>query len=174
MLACKTPSSLEKGSILFSFEGVSYDDNTSSVEAHEWHVRSIQLKPTLINLGGTTLFNSSRKATFINLVSKKKGTTWVKGDWAKYIAKDYQIKFELNDRLPDGIYTTQLQAVKYAYKKQYEYIAFAKSKLAEAKSKKDKDLWSVNVADYERELVRLKSRLTKITNQNKKAYFIDN
>jgi hypothetical protein len=161
MLACKTPSSLEKGSILFSFEGVSYDDNTSSVEAHEWHVRSIQLKPT-------------RKATFINLVSKKKGTTWIKGDWAKYIAKDYQIKFELNDRLPDGIYTTQLQAVKYAYKKQYEYIAFAKSKLAEAKSKKDKDLWSVNVADYERELVRLKSRLTKITNQNKKAYFIDN
>lgn len=169
MLACKTPSSLKKGSIFYSFEAVSYDDDTSSVEAHEWHVRSYQLKPTLINLGGTALLDSSRKATFVNLVSKKKGTTWVKGDWAKYIPKDYQNKFELKDRLPVGIYTTQLQAIKYAYQKQHEYIALAKSKLAEAKSKKDIDVWSVNVADYERELVRLKSRLTKITNQNKKA-----
>jgi hypothetical protein len=168
MLACRTPDSLKIGSIFYSFEGVSYDDNTSSVDAHEWHVRSIQLKPTIINLGGTALLDSSRKTTFINLVSKKKGTTWVKGGWTNYIPKDYQNKFELKDRLPEGIYTTQLQAIKYAYKNQHKYIAFAKTKLAEAESKKDIDLWSVNVADYERELVRLKSRLTKITNQNKK------
>jgi hypothetical protein len=169
MLACRTPNSLKKGTILYSFEGVSYDDGYSSVEAHEWHVRSIQLKPTMINLGGTALMNNARKATFVNLVSKKKGLTWVKGDWANYIPKDYQNKFELSDRLPEGIYTTQLQAIKFAYEKQHEYIAFAKSKLAEAKSKKDINLWSVNVTDYERELIRLKSRLTKITNQNKKA-----
>ena len=169
MLACITPKSLKEGSILYSFEGVSFDDDTSSVEAHEWHVRSYQLKPTRVNLGGTVLLNSARKAIFVNIVSKKKGTTWVKDDWAKYIAKDYQKKFELKDRLPEGIYTTQLQAIKFAFEKQHEHVAFAKSKLKDASSKKDIGTWSVNVADMERELVRLKSRLTKITNQNKKA-----
>jgi len=168
MLPCKTPISLKKGSVLYSFEAVSYDDDTSSVESHEWHVRSIQYKSTTISLGGITLQNSARKATFVNLVSKKKGKTWVKGNWAKYIAKDYQTKFELSDRLPEGIYTTQLQAIKFAYQNQHKYIAFAKSKLTEAKSKKDVEIWSTNVADYERELVRLKSRLTKIKNLNKK------
>jgi hypothetical protein len=169
MLACIAPKSIKKGSILYSFEGVSYDDGSSTVDTHEWHVRSIQQKSTTINLRGTALLDHSRKATLVNLVSKKKGTTWVKGDWAKYIAKYYQNKFELKDRLPDGIYTTKLQAIKFAYEKQHEYIALANSKLAEAKRKKDIDLWSVNVDDYERELVKLKTRLAKITNPIKKA-----
>jgi len=42
MLACKTPTTLKKEDVLYSFEGVSYDDGSSSIEAHEWIVRSIQ------------------------------------------------------------------------------------------------------------------------------------
>jgi citrate synthase len=69
MLACIAPKSMKKGSILYSFEGVSYDDGSSTVDAHEWHVRSIQQKPTTINLRGTALLDHSRKATFVNLVT---------------------------------------------------------------------------------------------------------
>lgn len=167
MRACIAPKSLKKGDILYSFEGVSYDDGSSSVEANEWHVRSIQLRSTTINLGGTALLNNSRKATFVNLVSKKKGKTWVRNDWTKYIAKDYQIKFELKGRLPIGIYTTQLQAIKYAYKNQKEHVAFARSKLASATNTKDVDVWFVSVEDYERELAKIKSRLAKIVKQSK-------
>jgi hypothetical protein len=169
MLPCKTPTTLKKGDILFSFEGITFDDDTSTVENHEWHVRSIQTKPTVINLSGNALLNHSRKATFVNLVSKKKGTTWVKGKWAKYIAKDYQIKFELKNRLPHGIYTTKLQAIKFAVKDQHAHIASAKSELQAATSKKEIDSWSICILDLERELVRLKSKLTKITRLNNKT-----
>lgn len=169
MLPCKTPLSFNKDTILYAFEGVSFDDDTSSVEAQEWHVRSIQLKATTVNLGGTTLLNSARKATFVNIISKKKGTTWTKGNWAKYIPKEYQNKFELKDRLPKGLYTTKLQAIKFAVVNQIEYVASAKLKLHDATSKKEINIWTVNVADMERELVRLKVRLTKIINLKNKT-----
>jgi len=55
MKACLTPKSLSKDTILYSFNGVSFTDGTSSVEAHEWVVRSIQNKPTWLNLGNTRL-----------------------------------------------------------------------------------------------------------------------
>lgn len=162
MLACKTPISLCKGFVLYSFEGISYDDGSSSVEAHEWHVRSIQSKPTYLSLCGTKIRSYRRKTTFVNLVSKRKGKTWVKGEWAKYIAKDYQNRFELGERLPEGIYTTPLQAIKFALKKQLEYIAIASSKLHNSTSKTEHEKWIVTVEDFNRELKLLKGRLTRI------------
>lgn len=169
MLACKTPPSLKKEDVLYSFEAVSYDDGSSSVEAHEWVVRSIQTKPTLICLRGVSLLNSSRKAVFINLVSKKKNITWINGEWANYIPKDYRKKFERGERLPEGVYTTQLQAIKFAVNKQHENIAFAEAELSAATSKKDIDIWADELACYKREMKLLKGRLTRIVNLKLKA-----
>tara|TARA_R110002033_G_scaffold135713_6_gene175463 strand:+ start:20933 stop:21451 length:519 start_codon:yes stop_codon:yes gene_type:complete len=169
MLACKTPTSLKKGDLLYSFEGVSYDDGSSSVEAHEWIVRSIQTRPTWICLRGVSLLNYSRKAVFVNLVRKKKNITWVDGKWASYIPKDYKNKFERGERLPEGIYTTQLQAIKFAIERKHEGIAYAKAELDAVNSRKDIDIWAEELACYEKEMKLLKGRFTRIKNLKLKA-----
>lgn len=117
MLACKIPSKIKVGCVYYSFLGVSFDDGSSSVEAHERHVRSSHKKMTYISPCGLKELLHKREGTFVNLVIKINNVTWIDGKWAKYISKDNQIKFELKERLPEGVYTTKLQALKYAIKK---------------------------------------------------------
>jgi hypothetical protein len=166
---CKAPTSLTKGVILFSFEGLSFDDGTSSVEAHEWVVRSVRTKRTNISECGLKLNPFKRDAVFVNISSKKKGVTWIDSKWAKYISADYKKSFILGDRLPEDIYTTSLQALKYSVKKWGKYVAEAKVELEKANTKKEIDTWSEEVIYLEKELKLLKGRLTRMNNQKLKS-----
>jgi len=169
MKACKTPKSLKKGDVLYSFEGVSYTDGTSSVEAHEWIVRSIQKRDTYRSECGLRLKSVMRKAVFVNLFSKKKDVTWVSGTWASYIPQDYQLKFELGDELPEGVYTTPLKAINFAVKKWEADVEEVKGEIADAESESDAELWADDLQRYSKELKLLKGRQTRINNLRKKA-----
>lgn len=163
MLACKSPNSISKGTVLYSFEGISFTDGTSSVEAHEWHVRSVQNRNTYIDLSGLKLRNTRRKAVMVSLVSKKQGVTWIKGAWAKNIPKAHKMTFEVSDRLPEGIYTTRLQAIKFAVKKCESEIAWYEIQIPTLSSKKDIGKYEDDLTCFRKELKLLKSRLTKLS-----------
>ncbi|MCZ4337663.1 hypothetical protein [Shewanella colwelliana] len=162
MLACKSPKSLSKGDVYFSFEGISFNDGSTSIEAHEWHVRSVQNRSTYIEWSGLKLRNTRRKAVMVSLVSKKQGVTWVKGAWAKYIPKAHKMTFEVSDRLPEGIYTTKLQAIKFAVQKWEADISWYENKIPTIKAKREIAQYEEDLACLKKELKLLKSRLTKL------------
>lgn len=163
MLACKTPKSLSKGDVYFSFEGISFNDGSSSVEAHEWHVRSIQNRSTYRSRCGTKLSSTTRNALMVSLVSKKNHVTWVRGAWAKYIPNEYKRMFEVADRLPEGIYTTQLQAIKFAVKKWEADISWYENEMPTIKAKREIAKYEDDLACLQKELQLLKSRLKKLS-----------
>lgn len=162
MKPCKVPKSIKVGSVFFSFSACSYDDNTSSVIPHEWHVRSIQNRNTWINVGGTQILNSARKTLFVGMASKVKGKTWVNGKWAKYIPKEYRNSFELRNFLPEGVYTTELQAIKFALKQWTSNIEWYKEEMLTITNKKELADYEADLRDLQKELKLLKSRCTKI------------
>ena len=82
--------------------------------------------------------------------------------WTKYIAKDYQVVFEQVARLPEGIYTTQLQSIKYAVKAHNDNIEFVRKKISSNLSPKDQKEWTDDLVCYEKELKLLKTRLKKL------------
>lgn len=169
MKPCRVPKSLKVGSKLYSFSACSYDDDTSSVIAHEWHVRSIQNRSTWINIGGTQILNHARKAMFVFMASKKKGLTWVNGNWAKYIPKDYSKKFELIDFLPEGVYTTELQAIKFAVQKWEANISWYENLISSLVSAKEIREYEEELSFTKKELKLLKSRKTRVQNTKKAA-----
>ncbi len=168
MLACKTPKSLSKGDVYFSFEGISFDDGSTSVEAHEWHVRSIQNRSTYRSRCGLKLMSSIRKASMVSLVSKKKGVTWVRGAWAKYVPNEYKRMFEVADRLPEGIYTTKLQAIKFAVQKWEADITWYENEIPTLKTKREIARYEDDLTCLRKELKLLKSRLKKLSQQQSK------
>lgn len=67
MKACLTPKNVKKGDVFYSFDAFSFDDGSSTVEAHEWHVRSIMNKDTYISPCRLKSLGTKRKAKFIGL-----------------------------------------------------------------------------------------------------------
>ena len=162
MLACKIPLSLKKHTVLYSFEANAWDDGSYSVEMHEWHVRSIQMRSTYLSKCGLKHLGHKRKALFVSIISKKQGVTWIKSNWANYIPKDLRISFEAKDRLPLGIYTTKLKALQFANQNHINNLKIAKGKLKKTSIKKEKLQYQEMIIDYERELRILKVRLSKL------------
>jgi len=169
MKACLTPKSLSKGAVLYSFESVSYEGGKCTVEARQWFVRDIQEKPSNINLGSVTLPNSSRLINMVNLVCKVKKVTWIRGKWSRHIPKEFQFRFDKAGRLPKGIYTTELQAIKFAVKEKTKRVSLVQAQLEKSESSRDKETWKEELLYDAKELRLLKSKLTRITNlKNKK------
>lgn len=169
MLACKTPNSINQDDVFYSFEAMSYDDGSSSVEAHGWHVRSCQRRKTYASKCGLKELSYRREAVFVNLISKKKDVTWVNDNWANYIAKDYQVKFEIKERLPEGIYTTKQKAIKFAVKKWTADIEWYLNEIGSLKTVKEIECYEEDLVCLRKELKLLKSRLTRIMNLNNLA-----
>ncbi|MEZ8959557.1 hypothetical protein AB6E94_19245 [Vibrio lentus] len=167
MKPSKIPHSIAVGSIFYSYTACSYDDGTSSVIEHEWHVRSIQNKSTWIDLAGTNILNSARKTRFVSMASKVNGLTWVKGAWTKYIPKDHLLRFEFNKQLPEGVYTTKLQAIKYAIEVFNTDIHWYETKLAEINQPSEAKRYSDDLLALKKELKLLKGKLTRLRNSSK-------
>lgn len=102
MKACLTPKTITKGDVFYSFDAFSFDDGSSSVEAHEWHVRSLRTRPTWCSRCGMKELVFTREARFIGLASKKLGVTFCDSKWVKNIPKALKLNEELKDRLPEG------------------------------------------------------------------------
>ncbi len=165
MKPCRIPKSFKLGSEFYSFSACSYDDGSSSVIAHHWHVRSIQNKPTQLNRAGTSLLSFARRAVFVGMASKKKGLTWVNGKWTKYIPKDYACRFELGQFLPEGIYTTELQAIKFAVKQWETDVKWYQGEIAKLDDPKEIAEYELELNDTVKELKLLKARHTRIQNR---------
>ncbi|HAT3816507.1 TPA: hypothetical protein I8618_005432 [Citrobacter freundii] len=56
------------------------------------------------------------------MVHKLEYITWQKGKWLTNFPVHYRQKFYENDPLPDGFYTTQNMALRYALETTYQSI----------------------------------------------------
>ncbi|ELK8463413.1 hypothetical protein RV041_004074 [Salmonella enterica] len=148
------PSSIIKvGAVLYKAFGWVDDEGKCHVDVDEWHVRSIQNR-TVSKYFGT-------KKVVISLVQKLDDITWQKGKWLTNFPVHYRQKFYENEPLPNGFYTTQNMALRYALESTYMSIKWYEEEKAAG-------LWS---AEHEEEyngelkLVKIiKSRITRLKN----------
>ncbi|EHA7062470.1 hypothetical protein JMG16_004151 [Salmonella enterica] len=148
------PSSIIKvGGVLYKAFGWVDDEGKCHVDVDEWHVRSIQNR-TVSKYFGT-------KKVVISLVQKLDDITWQKGKWLTNFLVHYRQKFYENEPLPNGFYTTQNMALRYALESTYMSIKWYEEEKAAG-------LWS---AEHEEEyngelkLVKIiKSRITRLKN----------
>ncbi|WP_338854207.1 hypothetical protein WE348_23215 (plasmid) [Alteromonas macleodii] len=174
----KYPVSLIKvGVVLYKFEAFTYDDGSSAVELQEWHVRSIQRKRgTQTSYGVKKPLAEYYQDKYVNITQKIKGVTWGKrsrknGDYGflKSIPEYFRKQFRVGNDLPSGIFTTQLSALKYAIKDKEESINRCLHFLKEESDPIEISEWEIDIAENEKELKLLKSRLTRLNNNKSKS-----
>jgi hypothetical protein len=117
-----------------------YTDENGKVEitVDEWVVRSIRKKRNSQTRYGIPLAYPDTQ-DYVNLVQKYDGLTWSKTGWLKNISPMFRRQFVLGGDLPHDLFTTPLQALKYAEK----------------------------IADTPGELKAVRTRITKLRNSKK-------
>jgi len=173
----KYPSSkIKPESILFYVDAFSYDDGSSTVEVQEWAVRSIRRKRGSQTRYGFKQFAAEiNNEKYVNLIRKIKNTTWGKrstrnGDfgWLPSIPDYYRKQFKEGDCLPRGVYTTKRAAFKFALFKWKEKINRCQEWIKEEDCPNEIAEWEEDLNDYEKELKLLKSRFTRLENNQKR------
>ncbi len=158
------PDRLKPGTVFYSAIA-DYDDEegTAFLDLDEWHVRSIRAKrgsKTRYGVRITNPFIDTRSQ--VNLVQKTE-FTWVKrskrhGDfgWSDNIPSYYRRQFALGESLPPYLFSTPLQALKYA----------------RAGVEKDVEKSWLSRENADKVLRLVKSRITRL--RNKKQARIEN
>jgi hypothetical protein len=169
----KYPASIIKvGAVLYSYDAFSYDDGSSSVDAHEWHVRSIMRKRgTQTRYGYKQSRRDSYQDKFVHITVKNKDT-WGKlstkqfhRGFFKSIPKNLKDSFKVGDHLPRGVFTTQLAALKHAIKDKTESIARCLKSQKEETDPEEAAEWQEDIDESRKELKLLNTRLTKLKNK---------
>ena len=118
-----------------------YTDENGKIEitVDEWVVRTIRKKRNSQTRYGIPKSYPDMN-DYVNLVHKHEGLTWSeKNGWMKNISSMFRRQFILGRDLPYGLFTTPLQALKYAEK----------------------------IADTPGELKAVRTRITKLRNSKK-------
>lgn len=167
------PESLKKGSVIFRVAVYGFEDGRSGIELEEWVVRTIQMPRGSKSSFGVK--HSDVKPWIkknVNLARRIKGTTWVNGAWAGKISSWNKESFRKGPVLPDGFYTTELKAFKYAVKDCEKSVGDCEQYKQEELDCKEIDQeaiedWDLEIEQYKNQLRLAKSRLTRF--RNKKA-----
>lgn len=161
---------IKVGAVLYSYSAYSFDDGSSTVDAIEWHVRSIMKRRGSQTFHGRKkAFSEYRSDKFVHITQKIKGVTWIKLStkhfdfgFAKSISESYKDKFKVGDHLPRGVFTTRLAALKYAIKAKSESIEHS-IRLQKAETDPvEIEEWQEEIDDEKKELRLLNARLTKL------------
>ncbi len=159
----KPPASLSVGSILYRYDAYTYDDGSRTVDAEEWVVRSIRAKRNSISRWGVkaSRFNDQRK--MINITHRINDITWSKKTgWEKSISLFHRKQFPLGEELPNGFYTTPLQALKYSIQSKECDLSNCVQWKGEEESAEAAAEWEEDIENHAMELRLLKGSLTKL------------
>ncbi|AZS26252.1 hypothetical protein [Vibrio anguillarum] len=126
-------SKIKVGAVLFKVDVSEWDDGSTSISIDEWIVRSIKRKrgtQTPIGKSCTGYEYGDTAPLYVNVTAKIKDVTWVRQSrkvndfgWSKSIPQYYKKQFQVGERLPNGIFTTPLAALKSALKDNERMLA---------------------------------------------------
>lgn len=171
----KYPSSVIKvGAVLYEVSAYYYEGKTS-VDVDEWHVKSIRKKRGSQTKRGRDVPEYLKNDNlYVNIVAKIDGVTFVRlsrkvGDigWSASIPAQFRKQFAVGDDLPFGLYTTKLQAFKYALESQNEDVERIQKWLRSELSLEDREEGEQELAEEQLVLKALKSQLTRLKNKLK-------
>lgn len=129
---------IKKGQVFYSCWPFTNDNGRVEITVDEWVVRSIQRKRnSQSQYGIPKLYRDD--TVYVNLSQRWEGVTCRKGVWDKSIPDCCRRQFVLNNGLPHNLFTTPLQALKFA----------------------------LTVAETDAETRAVKTRITKLRNQKK-------
>lgn len=168
----KYPASVIKvGAVLYTASGVVWDGKTS-IDVNEWVVRSIQCKRGTKSKFGFKNLYPEDTAQFVNVTQRVDGITWGKlsaktGDfgWKKSIPAEYRDQFKVGSELPNGFYTTKLQALKYALVNEQDHIKWYEAELKNPESSYDKQELEIELAEAKLVAKALLARITREKNK---------
>lgn len=164
----KYPASVIKvGAILYTTTGFVWEGKVC-IGVNEWVVRSIQCKRGSKSKFGFKNLYPEDPAQYVNVTQRLDGITWGKlstktGDygWKKSIPAEYREQFKVGADLPNGFYTTKLQAFKYALDDELDHIKWYESELEKTESSFDKQELELELAEVKQVAKALESRISR-------------
>lgn len=171
----KYPSSIIKVGVVLYQVNAYYHEGKSYIDVDEWHVKSIRKKRGTQTKNGRAVASYLKDDNqYVNLVAKIDGVTWVRlsrkiGDigWSPTISPHFKKQFAVGRDLPLGIYTTKLQAFKYAMKSSTDYIESVNNRLKTESSLDIREEYEQELAEEQLVLKALKAQLTRLKNKSK-------
>lgn len=163
-------SKIKVGAVLYKVDVSEYDDGSMSVAVDEWIVRSIKRKR-----GSQTIFNSRRPnadvaPVYVNVTAKIKDVTWIRLSrkvndfgWSKSISQYHRAQFKVGRRLPKGLFTTPLAALKYALKSADKNLQTSLEYLEKAQDVEEYNEVTEWIESDKKALRLIKSRIKKLT-----------
>lgn len=167
-------SKIKVGAVLFKVDVAEWDDGSTSITIDEWIVRSMRRRrgtQTYMGRKRAGFNNGSDAPVYVNITAKIKDVTWVRQSrkvndfgWSKSISKYHKEQFEVGRRLPMGVFTTPLAALKWALRQHQEqldyFIEYRQSETDDAEILElDQD-----IAHKTKSIRLIKSRIKKLAN----------
>lgn len=167
-------SKIKVGAVLYKVDVAEWDDGSVSISVDEWVVRSIKRKRGTQTPGGKRRVGDAYGDTaplYVNVSAKIKDVTWVRQSrkvadfgWAKSIPKHLKEQFQVGCRLPLGIFTTPLAALKWALKNAEKCLERSVCSRNEEADETEIAEWDEIIAQETKSVRLLKTRIKKITN----------
>ena len=161
------PRSLAKGAILYKFDAYTDDDGETTIDREEWVVRSIQCQRR--NKLAMRLSISEQRPKYVFLTQRIDFITWYKDQWVTSISPLYKTLFRCGERLPDGMYTTLLKALKSAIHRKADDIERIRKYKAEESDPQSIREWDEDLANSIKEHRLMRTHLTRLKNTATKA-----
>ncbi|ODM57009.1 MULTISPECIES: hypothetical protein [Vibrio] len=168
-------SKIKVGISLYKVDVAEWDDGSTSISIDEWLVRSIKRRRGTQTAMGKRRVGDAYGDTaplYVNVTAKIKGVTWVKQSrmandfgWSKSIPKGYREQFQVGARLPLGIFTTPLAALKWALKdneRELERYHDYRNKVTDEAEIAE---WDEEINHKTKSVRMLKSRIKKFTSK---------
>ncbi len=165
-------SKIKVGAVLYT--AIAYEwKGKINLDVNEWVVRSIQKKRGSQTKYGRTVSEFARNDdVYVNITEKVQGITWGKrskknGDygWLASISQQHRQSFKVGERLPYGVYTTKLAALKYALKSELESVKWYENELSNPCDSQDVAEYTEELDEAKRLVKVIKSRITKERNK---------
>jgi hypothetical protein len=165
-------SKIKVGAVLYKVDAAEWDDGSTSITIDEWIVRSIRRKRGTQTRMGKMRIGSEYGDTaplYVNVTAKIKDVTWVRQSrkvndygWSKSIPSNLRNQFKVGTRLPVGVFTTPLAALKWALKDQTRTLNFYKEERDEETDELEIAEWDADIAHKTKTVRLLKSRIKKM------------
>lgn len=166
-------SRIKVGAVLYKVDVAEWDDGSTSISIDEWLVRSIKRKRGTQTPMGKRRIGDAYGDTaplYVNVTAKVKDVTWVRQSrkvndfgWSKSIPKNYREQFQVGKRLPLGIFTTPLAALKWALKDNERALDRYHDYRNEETDETEIAEWDEEIAHKTKSVRLLKSRIKKLT-----------
>lgn len=164
-------SRIKVGTTLYRVDVDEWDDGRTSIAIIEWVVRSIRRKRGTQTPMGKRRVGKNYGDTapvYVNVTAKIENVTWVRQSrkvadfgWSKSIPELFRRQFKVGSRLPLGIFTTELAALKWSLKEQQRMLERYKSLRDEEDDEDEIAEWNEDIAHKEKSIRLLKARITK-------------